>query len=128
MEERWHDDMEDDCKRDLLRELGRIEEEREEIAKEMRAVDADTELFDEVQRDVRGIFKEIWKYCEEDLFLAQTEELEEEIWECGREDERGLEEKRERLEERKRKSYDTEDEIREELRRRQMETDNEEKE
>lgn len=46
MEERWHDDMEDDCKRDLLRELGRIEEEREEIAKEMRAVDADTELFD----------------------------------------------------------------------------------
>lgn len=26
MEERWHDDMEDDCKRDLLRELGRIEE------------------------------------------------------------------------------------------------------
>lgn len=126
MGELWYKDLEDERERELLKEIGRIEEEREETVKEMRATDADLELFDEVQRNVRRIFKEIPKYCEEDLFLAQTEELEEELWECGREDERRMEEKRELLEESKRKSCDKEDEIRQELRRREIEKENQE--
>lgn len=120
MEEQWRKDVEDDCERELIREIGGIETEREEITKEIRETDADLELFDEVQRNIRGLFKEIWKYWEEDLFITQTQDLEEELWECGRADERRLEDKMELLQERKRKTYDKEDEIREELRRREV--------
>lgn len=69
MEERLCKDFEDDCERELIKEIGEIEKEREAIEKEIRETDADLELLDEVQRNMRGFFKEIWKCWEAELFF-----------------------------------------------------------
>ncbi|MBP3460533.1 MAG: hypothetical protein J6K58_15135 [Lachnospiraceae bacterium] len=91
----------------LYGEMDQILEEREAISKAIREIDGDMELFDDIQRAVRGVFKEIWKHCEEEL------------WDCGRRNESRLEERKELLEEKKRNNFDREDEIREQLWRRE---------
>lgn len=103
----------------LYGEMDQILKEREAISKEIREIDGDMELFDDIQRAVRGVFKEIWKHCEEDIFIMKMEECEEELWDCGRRNESRLEERKELLEEKKRNNFDREDEIREQLWRRE---------
>jgi len=116
MEESYIREAEVD-EQDLYRAINQIWEEQELIAKQTQEIKADMELFDDVQREVREIFKEIWKHCEEDMFIMQMEECADDLWESGRRNENKLEERKEILEEKKRKAFDREDEIKEQLRR-----------
>ena len=118
MVKNYNQDKKECDERDLLKKVNQIEEEREEITKEIRQINADIELFDDVQRRVRGIFKDISKCCEDALFAEQLEHFEEQLRESSKENERRLEDRKELLEKKKRNGYDREDEIREELRHR----------
>ncbi len=99
------------------REMNSIEEKRESIAREIQKLDADQNLFDNIHREMNYLFKEVSRHCEEEQFILNMERCEDEFYDCQRNIENELEDKRELLEIEKRDTYKREEEIRENLQR-----------
>lgn len=99
------------------REMNVIEERRESIVKEIQKLDADQNLFDNVNREMNYLFKEVSRHCEEEQFILSMERCEDEFYDCQRNIENELEEKREQLESERRDTYKKEEELRENLQR-----------
>lgn len=99
------------------REMNSIEEKRDSIAREIQKLDADQNLFDNIHREMNYLFKEVSRHCEEEQFILNMERCEDEFYDCQRNIENELEDKRELLEIEKRATYKREEEIRENLQR-----------
>ena len=102
------------------RELNRIEEEREDIQKEIRTIDRELDEFDEVQREMKEFFKDVWRHCEDQCFIRRMELCEEEIYSCAKKDEEILLERKEELERQKRETFYREETLREKISREEI--------
>lgn len=102
---------------DFHREMNRIEEEREIISRKIQKIDADQSLFENVHREMNYLFKEVSRHCEEEQFILSMERCEDEFYDCQRNIENELEERREELEQERRNTYKKEEDIRENLQR-----------
>ncbi len=104
-----------DRKRELYKEIKMIEEKRDELSCKLKRVDVVLDDFDMVQRDVRAILCSVCEHCEDDMFVIGVEECEEELYNGARLDKMQFEKRQELLKEEIRRSYDREEELRNEL-------------
>lgn len=100
---------------DFHKEMYIIEEQREQITREMGKIDAEQSIFDDIRREMNWLFREIKQHCEGEQFIADMENCEDEFYDCQRSVENELKEQREVLETEQRNTYRKEDELREEL-------------
>lgn len=101
----------------FYREISAVEEKRESITRNIRKLDGDQSLFDNINREMNYLFKEVSRHCEDEQFISSMERCEDELYDCQRIIENKLEEKREQLESERRDTYKKEEELRENLQR-----------
>lgn len=107
----------DDLYEEFRTEINALEERRDDITREIRRIDADQGLLDDIYTKMRWIFKEVSEHCDEERFLVEMEWHEDDFYDSRRKIENELEEEKELLETEKRNSYRKEEEIRDEFQR-----------
>lgn len=107
----------DDLYEEFQTEINALEERRDVITREIRKIDADQGLLDDIYTKMRWVFKEVAEHCDEEKFLMEMEWHEDDFYDCRRKIENELEEEKELLEAEKRNSYKKEEELRDEFQR-----------
>lgn len=115
----------DELYADFHKEMNAIEEQREQIAKKMRNIDADQSIFEDILGGMNRLFRELVQHCDEDHFIRALEDCEDEFDSCQRFVENDLEEQRDMLETERRRTYQKEDELLENLNRNKLLLDQE---
>lgn len=98
-------------------EINALEERRDNINREIREIEKEQNMLDDIYIKMRWLFKEAAEHCDEEAFLAEMELREDEFYDCRRKIENELEEEKELLETEKRNSFRKEDELRDEFQR-----------
>lgn len=117
MDRGFEKDNIDELYEEFHAEINALEERRDVITREIRKIDADQGLLDDIYTKMRWVFKEVAEHCNEEKFLVEMEWHEDDFYDCRRKIENELEEEKELLEAEKRNSYRKEEELRDEFQR-----------
>lgn len=120
VEEGYSDKSEKEFEQIYQRKMSDLEEKRDAILEEAGKIAADEEVIWDIDREMRQIYKEMAKHCDEEKFLLDLENSEDEFYDCQRKIENELEDKKEMLEKQKKHTYDEEDELRLEIRKQKI--------
>lgn len=101
----------EDITADYRKSLQVIEEQREELDREIIRLDQDQEDVYEIHKRALVIFRELGNCCEDDSMTRSMESLEDELIASQHELEHALQDQRERLQEEKVHTYEKEDEV-----------------
>ncbi len=107
----------DELYKEFQREMNALEERRDNITREIREIDTEQSILDDIYIKMRWLFKEAAEHCDEEGFLREMEWREDDFYDCRRKIENELEEEKELLETEKRNSYRKEEELRDEFQR-----------
>lgn len=107
----------DELYKEFQREMNALEERRDNITREIREIDTEQSILDDIYVKMRWLFKEAAEHCDEEGFLREMEWREDDFYDCRRKIENELEEEKELLETEKRNSYRKEEELRDEFQR-----------
>ena len=97
--------------------MAAIEIERESIERRKRELDADRYDFEDVYRQMHDIFKSIAGCCDDEHFIRELEECSDEFHDLRNKVDRELDEKEDDLQREEQSTYEQEEIIREELRK-----------
>ncbi len=101
----------EDITADYRKSLQVIEEQREELDREILRLDQEQEDVYEIHKRALVIFRELGNCCEDDSMTRSMESLEDELIASQHELEHALQDQRERLQEEKVHTYEKEDEV-----------------
>lgn len=101
----------EDITADYRKSLQVIEEQREELDREILRLDQEQDDVYEIHKRALVIFRELGNCCEDDSMTRSMESLEDELIASQHELEHALQNQRERLQEEKVYTYEKEDEV-----------------
>lgn len=102
---------------DYYRKMTAIENERESIERRERELDAERYDFEDVYRQMHDIFRNVSNCCDDEQFIRELEEYSDEFHDLRNKVDNELEEKEDTLQRERRNTYEQEEILREEFRK-----------